>query len=606
VKKKYMSEDQLKTSLTLLQLFRQMWPYLSRQRGLFYRVSASIFFLVLIGRSLPFLLGLAIDRGLIVKDYQFVFRLAAVYLFLEIIHTYLIYYHAASFARLGNQALYFIREDLVRHTQKLPVSYFDKNPVGRIVTRLTNDVNGLNELFARGLLSLLLSVLELIAIFGALLYISPRLTLVALASTPLLIWSTLKLSAKVRVVLRESKKKQSAINAYIAESINGMSVAQLFFATAARRREFDRLSTDYADKQIQSIKIYSMLWPITSLFTATSVGVALLYGGYLNQSAALAMGSLVAFITHLFDFSHPVRTLLERYHQLQNGLTSAERVFQILDEKPEPDQPLVSTGYPLTLKGEIRFSNVSFRYSSDLPWAVKNLNFSIQPGQSIALVGRTGSGKSTIISLLSRFYLPSEGVISLAGKNIQSFFLNDYRQLLGIVQQDNFLFQGTIADNISLKNPNIDMDRIEWAAKASYCWPFIERLKGGLYSEVQERGANLSAGQRQLIVFARVLAYDPQLLILDEATSNIDSKSEELIQQATEKIISGRTSIVIAHRLSTILDCDEIIVMKDGTIAERGEHADLLLQGGIYASLHHSQQDHHSSQACMLNEDPII
>ncbi len=594
---KYVAEERLRVGLTLVQLFRQIWPYLAGQKALFWRVVLAMGGIVLTARALPFLLGLAIDRGLLAGNYPLILRLAMLYLVCEILYTYLLYYHADAFARLGNLALFKIREDLISHVQHLPVTYFDRNPAGRIVTRLTNDVNGLNELFARGLLSLVMSFLELVAIVIAMLLISPKLTVFSLLSAPFIGWLAIRLSQRIRHILRKSKKKQAAINAFVAESINGMAVIQLFSATSRRRQQFHRLSRDYVAAQNESVHAYALLWPITSMFSALSVGFAVLYGGYLNQQGALALGALVAFITHLSDFSWPVRNLLERYQQLQNSLTSAERVFQILEEPVEsglqlshvvPNRAEPSPQRRLHIDS-LRFANVYFRYQPDQPWVLKDLNLEFPGGQSVALVGHTGSGKSTMIALISRFYNPTEGQIFLGKRDIREIELNQYRSLLGIVQQDNFLFRGTIADNIGLRDPSIDRAKIAWAAHTAYCGPFLERLSDGLDSPVQERGANLSAGQRQLIAFARVLAFDPQLLILDEATANIDSQSEALIQKATHKVIEGRTSIIIAHRLSTILDCNQIVVLSHGEIQEKGTHNELLRANGLYASLHRAQ-----------------
>ena len=390
-----------------------------------------------------------------------------------------------------------------------------------------------------------------------------------------------------------------------------MKVLQLFDKTADRQREFNRHSESYKVLSLKTVKLFATLWPILEFFNAATITTALFVGGLYYKEFGLSIGALSAFLLLVQSFFHPLRVILERYTQFQNSLASADRIFSLMEEKTEV---LGGTPLPFTrLSGQLTLENLSHRYGKENPWALKDINLEIRAGESLALVGRTGSGKTTLISLLQRLYSQTEGCVIVDGQPLKNIAPRDWRRRVGVVLQDNFIFRGTIASNISLENPDISKERIEWAAREAGCDRLLATHEGGLDAKVEERGNNLSVGERQLIAFARVLAFDPDILILDEATANIDSLSELLIQQATERVTKGRTSLIIAHRLSTILNCDRIAVLDKARLIEVGSHRELLDRKGKYFELYHSQFKEDDSgqvvfedQHTPLPDDPIL
>ncbi len=562
------------------QLLISLWPYIKRQKNLLRVTVAAIILLALVGRILPALIGLAIDEGIIKDDLNYIVKICIAYGVLEIIRTLLLFSHRFLFFKLGNQVLFDLRNDLIEHVQKLPAKYFDKIPSGKIVTRVTNDVVSLGDLFTQGLVGIFSNALSIVFILVAMSLISVKLSVVTLITAPILIYIGISLSNKIRSTLKIAKRKVARINAFIAENVNGMKVIQVFNRIDKNKQYFSRLSETYRQTQLKAVRLYALLWPTMNFFNAAAIVTAVFYGGYLNQNEALKIGALIAFIIHVQDFVHPLRFILEKYQQLQNSLTGAERIFEILGEPTEDYEGLQLEN----LKGHIEFKNVSFRYGAHLPYVLKNMSFEIEPGEQVALVGRTGSGKSTIIGLLQRFYDIEEGEILIDGVNINKLSRTDLRQKLGVVQQDPFMFKGSIKDNVSLGDQRISEEAIIKALKDSYSDGIVKK-HGGLDAEVKERGENLSQGERQLISFARILAFDPAILVLDEATANIDSQSEHYIQKATEIISKDRTSIFIAHRLSTIVNSDKIIVLKNGELIEVGNHSELLENRSEYFEL---------------------
>ena len=580
-------EDLVKTKVNLRILTRRLWPHLMRQKSLLGLTVIAILGLAIVGRLSVWLFGKAVDDGILKNDSEMIVRIAIAYLVMEVVGALAGYGHMFFFAKLGNRILYDLRSQLISHVQSLPISFFDKNPTGRIVTRVTNDVVSLGELFTQGIIMIFSNFISMIVTIIAMLLISWKMTLVTMLIAPPLIWISFVVSEKILVILRESKKTSARMNSFIAESVSGMRVLQLFERTSYSRSKFSDLSAQYREEQMGAVRLYALLWPTMSFFNAASIAVALYYGGIVTRDGAVTTGAMIAFLLHVRDFIQPLRVILEKYQNFQNSLAGAERIFTLLDEKPEDS--IGRAIDPSRAKGAIEFQNLSFKYGATLPWVLNDVSFKANPGQSIALVGRTGSGKSTLISLMQRFYDYQQGDVLLDGVSLREISRAELRRRVGVVQQDTFMFRGTIADNIGLGDPSITRAQIESAAARASCADLLRRHVGGLDAKVEERGANLSFGERQLIAFARVLAFDPDILILDEATANIDSQSEQLIQKATREITKGRTSIIIAHRISTILDCDQILVLDHGNLIERGTHSELMAKGGHYYRLSASQ-----------------
>jgi len=589
--KAFFSEDHVKQKPGLVGLLKTLWPYLMRQKKKLFIFIFSAVALAFVGRLLPTTLGYAIDEGLLKGDMQIVTYCAVVFLLLEIFRAGFMFLNEFYLNNLGNRVLFEVREKLTAHVQSLPIPFFDKNPTGRIVTRMTNDVWAMGELFGQG--AVLTNSLNLLVILFFMLQVSVKLTLAAVLVAPPLLYIAYWLSQKVRIVLRESKKRLAIINAFVAENINGMKVLQLYNSTKKNYRRFEKLSNDYRNQQLKAVKLYALLWPTINFFRASVLAVALYYGGFLRAENAISVGGLIAFFMHVQDFFPPLRQILERYQRFQESLTGAERVFTLLAEKSENlSGKKFGKG---KIRGEIEIKNLSFRYGPSLPYVLIDINLHIRAGERIAIVGRTGSGKSTLISLLQGLHNYEVGEMTLDHLPLKSIARKELRRRVGVVQQDNFMFRGTIASNIHLNNPQISKQQLIKATQMAHVQGLLESHEGGLEANVAERGANLSIGERQLIAFARILAFDPDVLILDEATANIDSYSESLIQKATEEVTQGRTSIIIAHRLSTILDCDRIVVLKDGKIKEIGNHNELLEKHEVYYQLYNSQfQDYPS------------
>lgn len=581
------------SSLSVRQALAHIKPYVSRHPWMFGSVVFCVFAAAACSRALPWVIGLIIDQAVIPKDAQLFAQLALIYLGLEILKTFFFFIQSYYFQVFGNRMLFYIREDLYRHVLSLPLEFFNKTPVGRVVTRMTNDVGALGELFSEGVIAVFTQSVILIATVVAMSLISWKLTLITLVSAPIYIYIVYLLTKKVRVLLHETKSKLSAMNAFLAENISGIRVTQLYNRTLRQSKNFEKLSGDYREINIHMLRAYAWLQPVLNLFNATLITSALYAGGYFNLSGALPLGAMITFLMYSQDFIHPIRDILEKIQQFQNSLTSAERVFHLMEEPTEIDgetRPLVS------LRGEIEMTNLSFSYRPELPLALKNINLKIQAGESVALVGRTGSGKTTFISLLQRFYETAEGQIKIDGRPLTSMGRRDLRRRLGVIQQDPLLFRGTLAFNISLGNPEITAEQTAEASRRA-------GLRLPLDSMVEERGGNLSLGERQLVAFARIFALNPEILILDEATANVDSATEQLLQKATEAVTKGRTSILIAHRLSTIEHCDRIVVLERGEILETGSPLELKEKDGAYAQLlragqtnsDDSSQDHSSS-----------
>lgn len=577
--KPFVEDDKVQSNLSVWQMIQRLWPYAKRFPVLLTLTALSILGLAVFSRILPWLFGLAIDDGILKKDSSFVLQIALWYLAVEVLRALCDFSYLYFFQKFGQKILTLIRQDLLERIQSLPIDFFNKNPTGRIVTRLTNDTSTLSEVFSNGVIQIVTETIILISIVVAMALISWKLTLATLIAAPFFMYASFSLAARLRVILRESKKRLSTLSSYASEQLSGISVVQIYNRRSSTLRRFHEQSSSYKDALLNSIRHYALLQPLMNIFNGVTLTAALTYGGYLSLEEALPVGALVAFLMNAQDLIPPLREILEKFQQFQNSLTSAERVFHTLDEKPEDLSPQIQS---LRIHGDIEFRGLNFRYSSHLPWVLKDFNYRIPAGRKIALVGRTGSGKSTLVALLQRFYEAPEGTVLLDGKPIESFDLRSLRRRVGVVQQDPFLFRGSIEENLRLGQEDLPQEKLLRALEQIGYAQLLAQTGRGLQSPVEERGANLSAGERQLLSFARILVFEPDVLILDEATAHIDSRSEQLIQVATEKVTEGRTSLIVAHRLSTIEKCDEILVLENGILRETGSHADLMNAQGLY------------------------
>lgn len=502
-------------------------------------------------------------------------------------HTYFLHY-------ASQKIVYSMREGLFDHIESMSLAFFDKNPIGRLVTRVSNDMENINEMFTNVLVTSLKDFLLLGSTVVVMLIINWKLTFVALATMPFVILSASIFRVKARAVQRDVKVKLARINATLSENISGMKIIQIFNQEKRVFEDFDEINSDFLKSSIQETRVYAVFRPTMNLAYSVSLGLLLWYGGGDSIKGALELGVLVAFISYTQQFFRPIMDLSEKFNIFQSSMASAERIFMLLDEPIdicEIDEPKSVEG--TDFKGHIVFKDVWFSYNKSPQttedYVLKGVSFEVKPGDTVALVGATGSGKTTIISLLNRFYDIQKGEIWIDGVEIKSWDIAALRSNIGIVLQDVFLFAGDIKSNIRLHNEDISEDRIEEIAKYVNAHTFISRLKEGYDEPVTERGSTLSAGQRQLLSFARALAFDPKILILDEATSNIDTETELLIQDAILKIIEGRSTLIVAHRLSTIQHADQIIVMSKGEIKESGKHQELLDKEGMYYDLYKLQ-----------------
>jgi len=489
----------------------------------------------------------------------------------------------------GKRIIRDIRHKVFSHIQHLPLSYFDKQAAGRVVTRITNDPETINEMFSSVLVGFIKNVVQMIAIIVVMFRLSYRLTLVSFMVLPLIVLAAVVFRRKARRVWQRIRAKLSAINAFLAEHLAGMKIIQIFNMQEKKYEEFDQINREYYHAHMKRVVIFGIFRPLMDVVQTLAVALLLWYGGRNILAGTLEFGTLYMFIDYIGRFYHPIMELTEQFNSLQSSMVSAERVCNILDQFQE--QNIEGTIQDIDeIKGEIEFKNVWFAYVDD-NWVLKDVSFKIKPGESVAFVGATGAGKTSIINLLCGFYEHQEGQILIDGLDIRDIGKERLRKNIGLVLQDVSLFSGDIATNIRLFDSNISMEEVEKAAKHVNAHDFIHKLHGGYNHEIGEGGATLSLGQRQLISFARALIRNPKILIMDEATSHVDTETENLIQDALVKLMKGRTTIAIAHRLSTIQNADKIIVIHKGIIREMGSHQELLSKRGLYYNLYRLQYD---------------
>ena len=557
-----------------------------------YRSSAVLALLLIISAAVlsilpPYLTKIAIDRYIQNHDLAGLNRVAALYVGILVAVLGLTYGQTMVMNLMGQKIMYDLRMQIFRHLEALDVAFFDRNPVGRLMTRVTTDVDALNELFTSGVISIFGDLCTLSGIVVTLFVLDFRLALAIFSVLPLLFLVTFTFKIKVRDSFRRVRTAIARINTFLQENITGTAVVQIFGQEKKQFEKFTRINCEHLEANLQSILYYAVFYPLLELVGALAVALIVWYGGFKVLSGTLTLGALVAFIQYSDRFFRPISDLSEKYTILQAAMASSERIFKLLDTPPS----IVSRPDPRTLRvrsGRVEFRGVHFAYHPG-DEVLHDVSFAVGPGEKVAIVGPTGAGKSTIISLLSRFYDIQQGQVLIDGVDIRDYDLQALRLSVGIVLQDVFLFSGSIANNIRLGNTEISDERLRRAAEIVYASEFVEKLKAGYEARVGERGSSLSVGQKQLLAFARALAYDPGILVLDEATSSIDTETELLIRDAIEKLMVGRTCIIIAHRLSTIQNADRIIVLHRGRSREMGTHKELLKLKGIYWKLYQLQ-----------------
>jgi len=570
-------------------VLRRLLQFVKPYKGKFYLV---IVLTILLGILAPIrvrLIQFTLDEHVATGNYQAMVYVMAILLGLLLVQSVLQYVHTYVSGRIGQYVIRDIRIKLFEHLVSLRIKFFDKTPIGRLVTRTISDVETLDDVFSEGLSAMAGDLLQILFILAFMFVASWRMALVSLSTIPFMLLATYIFKEKIKVAFNEVRNAVSNLNSFVQEHLTGMSVVQIFGSEKREFEKFDEINKEHRDANLKSVLYYSVYFPVAEIISAMGIGLLVWYGakGIIHEvDTGITVGTLTAFIMYIQMFFRPIRLIADRYNTLQMGIVSSSRILNLLDDK----EHLVANGdyKPDEVKGEVTFEHVWFAYN-DTEYVLKDINLEVNPGETIALVGATGAGKSSIINLLNRFYEVNQGSIKIDGVDIQEFDLKTLRKNIGIVLQDVFLFSHTIRYNITLGNAEVTDAMIAHAADLVGARKFIERLPGGLDYNVMERGATLSVGQRQLLSFIRAMVYDPKILILDEATSSIDSETEEMIQEAIEKMMTNRTAIVIAHRLSTIQKADKIIVLDKGVIKEMGRHEALLTADGFYAQLHKMQ-----------------
>lgn len=575
-----------------ISLLKRVFNYVKPYRGIFIWSVILTIALAIVAPLRPMLIQYALDKYIFTNNYRGLLNITMLMLFLLFAQTVIQYFHTFLTNTLGQSTIRDLRVNVFNHINKLKLSFFDRTPLGQLITRTVSDLETIAEIFSEGLIVIIGDILQLVVILGFMLYTDWKLTLVVLAPMPLLILASFIFKEAIKSAFQDVRAQVGHLNTFLQEHISGMSIIKYFARENQEMRKFKQINAKHRDANIRSNWYYSIFFPVVEIISALSMGLLVWYGSKQIIQHDISPGVVVSFIMYINMMFRPIRELADKFNTLQMGMVGADRVFSILDntDVEENDGKLI----PEKMKGEISFENVWFTYNPDSQekednWILKNINFTIKAGETLALVGATGAGKSSVINILNRFYQISKGSVKIDGIDIREYELNYLRNQIATVIQDVFLFSDSISSNITLNNKQITTEQLVAAAKEAGAHEFIERLPGGYNYNVMERGSTLSSGQAQLISFIRAMVYNPKILVLDEATSSVDTETENLIQKTIEKLMKGRTSIVIAHRLSTIQNADKIIVLDHGEIKEAGSHQELLKLNGYYKRLYDLQ-----------------
>jgi len=569
-------------------LLKRIFQYVKPYRAVFIWSVILTILLAAISPVRPFLIKYTLDNYILTGKYSGLVNMTILMIFMLLLQTLIQYNHTLLTNTLGQSVIKDLRINVFNHITKLRLKFFDKTPIGQLITRTVSDLETIADIFSEGLISMIGDTLQVIVIIGVMLYTDWQLSVVVLLPVPLLILATRKFQKAIKVAFQEIRNEVSNLNTFLQEHITGVSIVQYFARERQEYKKFYAINKRYRDANIRSNWYYSIFFPVVELISAMSLGLLIWFGAnsILANPVDVTPGTITQFIMYLGMVYTPIRQLADKFNTLQMGMVGAERVFKVLDtDERTPDSGTIA---PAKLEGNIEFKNVWFAYN-DENYVLKDLTFEVKAGETVALVGATGAGKSSTINILNRFYETKKGKITVDGIDIHDFKLDYLRSHIATVLQDVFLFSDTILNNITLNNPDIKIEDVIDAAKKVGAHDFIERLPGGYQYNVMERGSTLSAGQAQLISFIRALAHNPAILVLDEATSSVDTETELLIQKAIDNLMEGRTSIVIAHRLSTIQKANQIIVLDKGEIKEKGTHQQLLKLNGYYKRLYDLQ-----------------
>ncbi len=585
--KKENKSGQIFDTQVLKRLFKFILPY----KMTFIIVLLLTITLAPLGIIRPYMIQITVDNYMEVGQQNMLIYMCGLMFGLLAVQTLVQYLHSYWSGWLGQTIIKDIRIQLYQHILNLRLKFYDHTPIGRLVTRNVSDIETLSSVFSEGLAAILADILQIAAILFIMFYTSWKLTLMSLCTLPFLLLTTFIFKEKIKASFNEVRNAVANLNTFVQEHITGMNIVQIFGSERLEFDKFKEINREHKRSNLKSVLYYSVYFPVTDVISAAGTGLIVWYGARQVLGEEVTLGVLVAFIMYLSAFFRPIRMIADRFNTLQMGIVSTERILALLDNKEDLQKN--GTFKPESTLGEVSFRDVSFAYDEE-NYVLKNISFELKTGQTVALVGATGAGKSSIINLLNRFYEINKGEILVDGVDVKEYDLDFLRTKIGVVLQDVFLFSGSIRENITLGNDHITDAQIWNAAKLVGADKFIERLANekmpnGLDYDVMERGATLSVGQRQLISFVRTMVYDPKIMVLDEATSSVDSETEEMIQNAISKMMKGRTSIVIAHRLSTIQNADTILVLDKGEIKESGSHEELLALGGFYNHLYQMQ-----------------